>query len=259
VGTEDGVLEIFSVGNWGDCTDRYPGHPGSIDTIVKIDESTIATGSTDGLIRVVGIHPNQLIGVLGDHNESPIERLRVSHDGEYVASCAHDNTVRFWSLNDDDDGDGDDDDEDDEDNDDDDDEAGEEQDDGESDNINEKDGKSDEEQDGLDESDAEKSEHADADEDDDDSDNDDDQEENVTTANKSSNTGKIGANLKNQTSKPPIPPKTERKAPPKRDLSDDSDDDSSDDDRASKSRKKTKVKNKGIGGSTASTFFADLD
>ncbi|KAJ3111546.1 WD domain repeat-containing protein 55 [Phlyctochytrium bullatum] len=100
VGTDDGVLLFFSAGNWGDCTDRFPGHPSSIDAICKVDENTIATGSGDGLIRLIGLFPNRLIRVLGDHgNGSPIEKLRLCPDGERVASCALDNTVRFWHIN----------------------------------------------------------------------------------------------------------------------------------------------------------------
>lgn len=51
VGSQEGVLNIYSWGDWGDCTDRFLGHPNSIDTICKIDEDTIATGSSDGIIR----------------------------------------------------------------------------------------------------------------------------------------------------------------------------------------------------------------
>ena len=46
---------IFSWGNWDGATDSFPGHPRSIDAIMKLDEDTILTGSSDGLIRVVGI------------------------------------------------------------------------------------------------------------------------------------------------------------------------------------------------------------
>jgi WD repeat-containing protein 55 len=51
VGTQEGTLGIFSWADWGDVTDRFPGHPQSIDTMVKIDEDTLCTGSSDGIIR----------------------------------------------------------------------------------------------------------------------------------------------------------------------------------------------------------------
>lgn len=51
VGSQDGVLSLWTYGDWGDYTDRYLGHPSSIDTICKLDEDTICTGSSDGIIR----------------------------------------------------------------------------------------------------------------------------------------------------------------------------------------------------------------
>ena len=47
-GTEEGILSLFSAGIWCDVSDRYPGHPQSIDAIEKIDEGTALTGSSEG-------------------------------------------------------------------------------------------------------------------------------------------------------------------------------------------------------------------
>lgn len=66
-GTQLGVLLIFSYGKWGDCSDRYPGHPETVDCMLKVDENTILTGSSDGLIRVVSIHPNKVLGTSATH------------------------------------------------------------------------------------------------------------------------------------------------------------------------------------------------
>ncbi|KAF9364632.1 hypothetical protein BGX34_000936 [Mortierella sp. NVP85] len=98
VGSQEGVLNIYSWGDWGDCTDRFLGHPNSIDTICKIDEDTIATGSSDGIIRVIDILPNKFQGVVGEHEDFPIECIKISHDRTYLASSSHDDTVRFWDI-----------------------------------------------------------------------------------------------------------------------------------------------------------------
>ncbi|KAJ3041384.1 WD domain repeat-containing protein 55, partial [Rhizophlyctis rosea] len=74
VGTQSGTLLFFSFSQWGDCTDRFPGHPASIDSIAKIDEDTILTASADGMIRSIGVMPNRLKGVVGEHGELPVER-----------------------------------------------------------------------------------------------------------------------------------------------------------------------------------------
>jgi WD repeat-containing protein 55 len=98
-GTTEGVLAIFSYGTWGDVSDRFPGHPSSIDAILKVDEDTILTGSSDGFIRVVSIHPDKLIGVLGDNHEGfPIEQLQFTCDKSFVGSVTHDNYVRLWDA-----------------------------------------------------------------------------------------------------------------------------------------------------------------
>ena len=46
-----GTLNIFSWGEWGDISDRFPGHPMSIDACVPISDSVVCTGSIDGLVR----------------------------------------------------------------------------------------------------------------------------------------------------------------------------------------------------------------
>jgi WD repeat-containing protein 55 len=98
-GTAEGVLAVFSFASWGDVSDRFPGHPASIDAILKVDEDTILTGSSDGLIRVVSIHPDKLIGLLGDNHEGfPIERLQFSCDRRHVGSVTHDNYIRLWDA-----------------------------------------------------------------------------------------------------------------------------------------------------------------
>lgn len=97
-GTQDGVILIFSWGKWGDCSDRYPGHPESVDSMLVLDQNTVLTGSSDGLIRVVSVQPNKVLGVVGDHDDFPVEGMRKSSDGRLLASFAHDERIRFWDL-----------------------------------------------------------------------------------------------------------------------------------------------------------------
>lgn len=97
-GMEDGVCGIFSWDNWGDISDRFPGHPDSIDAMCNIDQNTICTGSMDGIVRVVSILPNKLLGPLGEH-EGPVECLRSNCDSTTIASIGHDNVLKFWNLN----------------------------------------------------------------------------------------------------------------------------------------------------------------
>ena len=56
------------------------GHPSSVDALVAFDEDTVLTGSQDGLIRVISILPNRMLGVVGEHGDFPVEALALSHD-----------------------------------------------------------------------------------------------------------------------------------------------------------------------------------
>jgi WD40 repeat protein len=112
-GTGQGVLSLFSWGVWGDVSDRFPGHPASIDALLKVDEDTLLTGSSDGMIRVVQIQPDKLIGILGDDHDGgfPIEKLAFNANRDFVGSVTHDNFIRIWDariLKEDDDDDDDD-------------------------------------------------------------------------------------------------------------------------------------------------------
>lgn len=99
VGSQEGVLNLWTWGDWGDVSDRFLGHPSSVDTVCKLDEETVATGSSDGLIRILGVLPNSFHGVIGDHGEDfPIERVRLAHDRRFLASCSHDLSVKFWDV-----------------------------------------------------------------------------------------------------------------------------------------------------------------
>ena len=77
------MLNIFSYGEWEDFSDRFPGHPSSIDAIVKVDEETILTGSSDGIVRVISILPNKMLGIVGEHGHAP--RAHGAEGGSLVA------------------------------------------------------------------------------------------------------------------------------------------------------------------------------
>ncbi|BBN03233.1 WD repeat-containing protein 55 [Marchantia polymorpha subsp. ruderalis] len=97
-GSQEGILLIYSWGYFADCSDRFVGHPNSVDALLKLDEETLITGSSDGMIRVVSILPNKMIGVIGEHADFPVERLAFSSDKSILGSASHDNTVKLWDV-----------------------------------------------------------------------------------------------------------------------------------------------------------------
>ncbi|KZT64333.1 WD40 repeat-like protein [Daedalea quercina L-15889] len=107
VGTQLGILSIFNRrSGWGDCVDRIPGHPHSIDTLASLpttfspSETTILTGSSDGLLRAVQLFPTKLLGVVADHGDFPIERIVVDRGGEgrWVGSAGHEEVLKLTDL-----------------------------------------------------------------------------------------------------------------------------------------------------------------
>ena len=58
----------------------------------------LLSASSDGILRVVGVHPNRVLGVVGEHRDHPVEAIALTADGERLASCAHDETVRLWDV-----------------------------------------------------------------------------------------------------------------------------------------------------------------
>lgn len=43
---------------YGDSIDRIVGHPASVDAVVPLTDDIVATGSEDGMVRVIQIQPN---------------------------------------------------------------------------------------------------------------------------------------------------------------------------------------------------------
>ncbi|KAI0299432.1 WD40 repeat-like protein [Multifurca ochricompacta] len=107
VGTQLGMISIFNRNKgWGDCVDRVPGHPHSIDALCTLpsaypsSHNTILTGSSDGLLRVIELLPTRLVGVIADHGDFPIERIAIDRAGEgrWVGSVGHDEVLRMTDL-----------------------------------------------------------------------------------------------------------------------------------------------------------------
>ena len=105
-GASGGEIQIYHKGWYGDCKDRLTGHPYSVDTMVKLEEDLLLTGSEDGWVRVCGLHPNK-VAVFEAHEEEaddsgdfPILKISLSHCKQFLASISTDRCVRFYELGD---------------------------------------------------------------------------------------------------------------------------------------------------------------
>jgi len=97
-GSQQGELYMFNWDDFSEPNEKFHGHPNSIDTMLPVSENIMLTGSSDGIIRVLQIKPNKLLGVIGEHQDFPIERIQVCNQRKYLASCSHDETVKFWNV-----------------------------------------------------------------------------------------------------------------------------------------------------------------
>ena len=103
--TSEGVINLFSWGNFGDCNDRIVGHPGSIDAMVAYDDDLILTGCEDGLIRAVSVLPNKIVSIISDPLDAGdevfgVRQLAISHDSKFVASGTLDDIIRILEISD---------------------------------------------------------------------------------------------------------------------------------------------------------------
>ena len=48
----------------------------------------------------MNILPNRLLQVVGEHEDFPVENLSKSRCGHFLASCSHDQKVKFWNIQD---------------------------------------------------------------------------------------------------------------------------------------------------------------
>lgn len=91
--------------------DRIPGHPASIDALAALSPDIVATGSEDGMIRVIQVLPHKFcepmclsqltkVGVIASHEEYPIERIKVDRNNKWLGSVSHDDCVKLTDIED---------------------------------------------------------------------------------------------------------------------------------------------------------------
>ncbi|KAM9531555.1 WD repeat-containing protein 55 [Guaruba guarouba] len=97
-GSSEGTIYLFNWDGFGAASDRFALRAESIDCMVPITDSIVCVGSLDGVIRAVNILPNRVLGCVGQHLGEPIEQLALAPGGQLLASCAHDQKVKFWDV-----------------------------------------------------------------------------------------------------------------------------------------------------------------
>ncbi|ELP93202.1 WD repeat-containing protein, putative [Entamoeba invadens IP1] len=96
-GSERGKVYVWSWDDWEEPKLKLSGHPDCVQSLITIDRNTVFSGSFDGVIRIVQITPNKLLGCVGKH-EFPVEKMQVSRDKRFLGSCSLKKHVKFWDV-----------------------------------------------------------------------------------------------------------------------------------------------------------------
>ena len=103
VGCEDGVINIFNNGQWGNISDRFPvkqNNSGlcSIDCIEMLDEENILViGCSDGTLQATSLFPHKPMNIFTKYDES-VESLDVNQLTKQVVATSQGN-VKIFSYN----------------------------------------------------------------------------------------------------------------------------------------------------------------
>ncbi|XP_069357625.1 WD repeat-containing protein 55 homolog isoform X1 [Maniola hyperantus] len=97
VGSAVGKFYLFNWKEFGFHSDEYVGQKHSIQCMIPITQNIVVSSGEDGILRAAHMFPQRQLGIVGQHS-LPVEAIDISHDGQYIASCSHDNDVKFWNI-----------------------------------------------------------------------------------------------------------------------------------------------------------------
>ena len=99
MGAEDGAINIFNNGEWGNISNRFPirGSIGkrrgqcSVDNLEVLSENHTIVGCSDGKIKILSMFPNKVVCEREGHRSS-VESVAISKSKDRVATTS-DNTI----------------------------------------------------------------------------------------------------------------------------------------------------------------------
>ncbi|KTW26384.1 hypothetical protein T552_02866 [Pneumocystis carinii B80] len=101
IGTVSGMIKIFNKGEWDNDTSQIllSGKKNmlSIDVMMAWNDDIIIVSGNDGVIRVLNIHPNIPLGILG-YQDSSVDVLAKTYDDKWILSGG-DKKITAWKAN----------------------------------------------------------------------------------------------------------------------------------------------------------------
>lgn len=96
-GSSKGKLLVYNWGEFGLHCDEFAGPKSPINSMIPITENIVVTACEDGNLRAIFLFPNRHLGIVGQHDMS-VEKVDICNNGNFIASCSHNNDVKFWNI-----------------------------------------------------------------------------------------------------------------------------------------------------------------
>lgn len=97
VGTTKGRLYTYNWNEFGYYNTMYPGTKTPISHMIPVTDRVCVVAGEDGVLRALHCIPGRNLGVVGQHCLA-VDAMDINHDGQYIASTADNNEIKFWNI-----------------------------------------------------------------------------------------------------------------------------------------------------------------
>lgn len=97
VGTSKGRLYTFNWNEFGFHNTMYPGPKTPMSHMVPVTDRVAVVAGEEGVLRALNCIPGRNLGVVGQHSLA-VDAMDINHSGEYIASTADNNEIKFWNI-----------------------------------------------------------------------------------------------------------------------------------------------------------------
>lgn len=96
-GTNDGALRLWSGSDGTLLFEMIRAHSDKVSSLCYVDSACVASGGRDDHVRLHSLANGKQLAASKNHVDCVVS-LAIAHDGSFLASGAHDQTVRLWRV-----------------------------------------------------------------------------------------------------------------------------------------------------------------
>ncbi|XP_055295710.1 WD repeat-containing protein 55 homolog [Sitodiplosis mosellana] len=97
VGTSKGRLYTFNWNEFGYHNTMYPGPKTPMSHMIPVTDRVAVVAGEEGVLRALHCIPGRNLGVVGQHSLA-VDAMDIDQSGEYIASSADNNEIKFWNI-----------------------------------------------------------------------------------------------------------------------------------------------------------------